>query len=387
MELSQHIISPVKVIKQSERDWETITESSKIKYILKEYMMYKELILKGYESRPEIFFGEEKSDGSYIFKADNQIPFSEKEFSIFKTLNKHIEVTFELLSANNGIIHCKPLLAKIAKVNRKYSRIIDAQNLIVAHNFMVSKEKVDISKVTGFSGQLVFNDVEKDLKSKHPGSRIVSLTANTKHTEESEIMKRTKKIIFVKDTETMESSSEIDCLDLKKYYEEDLVLEDKKHKFKTEKIKSFIYYPISFHTSTGPVIVGYCYTDSNSGPLPDDILQFYKETETNVNKRILDANITNVATKQNIVNICEGGILLDITDPELMKTINLKSNFTMDITFKLQAPLRFAVDIRHIEQTDTSLFVGVEIFGSNDTEKAMDSYRSYLHYINKKNSL
>ena len=386
MELSQRQINPVKIIKQSERHWEIITETPKIKYILKEYMMHKDLILKGFESRPEIFFAEEKSDGTYIFKVDNQIPFSDSEFSLFKTLNKHIEVSFELISSSNGMVHCRALSGRIAKVNRKHSRIIDSQSLIVAHNFMVSKEKVDLSKVMGFSGQLAFNDVEKDLKLKQPGSKIVSLSANTKHTEESEIMKRAKKILFVKDTETMASAKDTDCLDLKKYYEEDLVLEDKKMRFKAEKIKSFIYYPISFHTGSSSVIIGYCYTDSNSGPLPDDILKFYKEAEENVNKRILDANITTIAAKQNIVNICEGGILLDITDPELMKTINLKPNFTLDITFKLQAPLRFAVEIRHVEHTDTSLLVGVEITGSNDTEKAMDSYRSYLHYINKKNS-
>ncbi|MCC6275111.1 MAG: DUF1577 domain-containing protein, partial [Leptospiraceae bacterium] len=162
-------ISPLQVIKQDERLWENITDSSKVEYILKEYIMLKDLTIKGFEQRPEIFFSEKKSDGSYIFKTDPLVPFTEGQFTIFKTLNKHIEVDLEIISfINDGVVHCKPVLAKIAKTNRKYSRILDQSNMVTASNFMVAKEQVDVSKVVGFSGQLIFTDVEKELKQKYP---------------------------------------------------------------------------------------------------------------------------------------------------------------------------------------------------------------------------
>ncbi len=313
------------------------------------------------------------------------MPFDEKHFSIFKTLNKHIEVDFDVISViSDGVIHCKPTVAKIAKINRKHSRIPDTNNMIIASNFMVAKEQIDVSKVLGFSGQLIFSDVEKDLKQKHSASKLVPINPKTPVNEEIEILKRQKKIIFISDTDTMIQPSGEKFLNLKEYYEEEEILEEKIEKFKADKIKSFIYFPIFFKTQKGTsLLIGYCHS-SSSQALDVDLLDLYKDIEENLNKRIMDSNIANMPVKQNVINICEGGILLDITDINLQKSVTIKPSFTMDITFKLQAPLRFAVDIKHIHGSGTSLYVGVAIAGSNDTEKAMESYRSFLHFINKK---
>ncbi len=45
-------ISPLKVIKQDERQWENITDFSKVEYILKEYVQLKDLTIKRFEQRP-----------------------------------------------------------------------------------------------------------------------------------------------------------------------------------------------------------------------------------------------------------------------------------------------------------------------------------------------
>lgn len=380
-------IAPLKVIKQEERLFENVTDLSKVDYILKEYMMLKELTIKGFEQRPEIFFSEKRSDSTYIFKTDPLIPFEDNKFTIFKTLNKHIEVDFEIISMiGEGVLHCKPCLAKIAKTNRKYSRSSDPDNLITASNFMVAKEQIDITKLLGFSGQLIFNDVEKDLKQKHQQSSLVPFNPKTSINEEINVLRKQKKLISITDTETMSSPENTDCIDMKEFYLEEEILEEKKIQFKTKKIKSFIYYPIFFQTMKGPLLIGYCYGYSDKD-LPPGLLEIYKDIEENLNKRIMDSNIANLSVKQNIINICEGGMLLDITDQNLSKSIIIKPSFTMDITFKLQPPLRFALDIKHILQSGTSLYVGVSIAGSNDTEKAMESYRSFLHFITKKHNL
>ncbi|MBE7413519.1 MAG: DUF1577 domain-containing protein [Leptospiraceae bacterium] len=379
-------ISPLEIIKQDKRSWETVTVPAKVEYILKEYLMLKDLTLKGFEQKPEIYYSERKSDGTYIFKTEPTISFSEKHFTIYKTLNKHIEIDMEVTSIiSNGVLRCKPVIARIAKENRKQSRILDRENMIISSNFMVAKENVDISKILGFSGQLIFSDIEKELKLSYPNSKLVPLTKQTPLNEEVEIVRRKNQIVFVTDIDTMTSPKNLNCFDLITHYLEEGSLDEKITQFRKEKIKSFVYYPISFQIDQKKLLIGYGYTYSSQS-LPIEILSTYKDIEENLNKKIMDFNITVLSVKQNIINICEGGMLLDITDPNLQKSILIKPSFTMDITFKLQPPLRFAVEVKHVHKFGTSLFVGVAIAGSNDTEKAMENYRSFLHFINKKNT-
>lgn len=121
--------------------------------------------------------------------------------------------------------------------------------------------------------------------------------------------------------------------------------------------------------------------ESSEGPISDQVVPLYKEMEEIFNSRMGDSNTKSLDKRQNILNISEGGILLEVTDPELIQSFLHKPVFTADITFKMQAPLRFAFHIRHISQVGEIYHVGAEIVGSNDAKANMTLLKKNMNFI------
>lgn len=60
--------------------------------------------------------------------------------------------------------------------------------------------------------------------------------------------------------------------------------------------------------------------ESSEGPISDKVIPLYEEMEEIFNSRMGDSNTKSLDKRQNILNISEGGILLEVTDPELIES-------------------------------------------------------------------
>lgn len=372
---------------QSPRVWDTIRDPQKIEYILKEYVHNNGLFLKENPLKQELQILQTASDGKIHLRIDPGYVNEEGEITVYKTLSKHMEIGFRVQSVNHddGVVICVPEYIRIAKDGRILPRVEGLAGKVVAHRFHTLKKDQDSTKVLGTSGQILLTDLHRNILADYPFSRLVFPTGRELNPEQ-ELSKRSGKAIFVKDAITLESLSKeeapgFDLMDLRKELDEELLLEDRMKAYRSGKIQAFAVYPIYYRDPLGPKLLALGYAETKDKQLDPEILKKFKELEDIFNERIEDSNTLDLDVRQNVVNASEGGILLEVTESQLVESFLHKPFFTADLTFKMQAPLRFAFKIRHISQIGEIYLVGAEIVGSNDAKANMTLLKKNLSFI------
>ncbi|TGK21159.1 DUF1577 domain-containing protein [Leptospira fluminis] len=372
---------------QSPRVWDKITDPAKVGYILKEYVHNNGIFLKENPLKQELQILKNSEDGKIHLRIDPNQVNKENEITVYKTLSKHMEIGFrvERVDDENGIAICIPEYVKIAKEGRITTRIEGLAGKVVAHRFHIQKKEQDSTKILGTSGQILLTDLHRNLLSEYQNSRLIF--PNSKDlTPEQDLIKRTGKAIFVSDAFTLEQPplntlTNFEVMDLRTELEEEMILEDRIKFFRMGKIKSFVMVPLFYRDAMGAKLLALGYSESKDGALDPEILKKYKELEVVFNARIEDSNTLDLDVRQNVVNASEGGILLEITESQLVESFLHKPFFTADLTFKMQAPLRFAFKIRHISQLGEIYLVGAEIVGSNDAKVNMTLLKKNLSFV------
>ncbi|EQA45770.1 PF07614 family protein [Leptospira broomii serovar Hurstbridge str. 5399] len=372
---------------QSPRVWDKITDPTKVGYIIKEYVHNNGLFLKENPLKQELQILQHSPDGKIHLRIDPNFVNHVDEITVYKTLSKHMEIGFkvETVHEESGIAICSPEYVKIAKDGRISPRIEGLAGKVVAHRFHTLKKEQDSTKVLGTSGQILLTDLHRNILSDFPGSRLI-FQAGRELTPEQELVKRTGKAIFISDAISLEqppsdSLGDFGIVDLKRELEEEMILEDRIKAYRLGKVKSFVLVPIFYKDSLGDKLVALGYADSKEAPLDPSILKKYSELEQIFNSRIEDSNTLDIDIRQNVVNASEGGILLEVTESQLVESFLHKPFFTADLTFKMQAPLRFAFKIRHISQLGEIYLVGAEIVGSNDAKANMTLLKKNLSFV------
>ncbi|XDD50291.1 DUF1577 domain-containing protein [Leptospira sp. WS92.C1] len=370
---------------QAPRSWETIQDLNKIKYILKEYIHFQGLLVKESPFHQELKPIEIREDGTFVFPIDTTLTDVEEELILYRTLSKHIEIGFHVTNKNKTQIFCKPVFAKIAKTQRTSPRIEGLIGKVVSHKFLIPRKELEVSKVLGTSGQIILNDLNRKIKQTYPNSRLV-FSSSKELTPEEELVKKYKKPIYVRDTATFNPDpegkfSDLDLLPIQDILHDELIFEERLRFFKSGKVRSLLIYPIHFNNGADSQIFAMGVLESNEDSISEGIISLYKEMEEIFNSRMGDSNTKAVDIRQNVLNISEGGILLEVTESELIESFLHKPNFTADITFKMQAPLRFAFHIRHISQVGEIYHVGAEIVGSNDAKANMTLLKKNMNFI------
>lgn len=369
-----------KVHMTSPRPWEMVKDIGKVNYVLKEYIKLQGLKIRHKTAEAEIHFVELRDDNVYVFRLSNYVDIDTNQFIAFRTLSRHVEVGFSIVEQRGDMILCRPVFARIAKNKRSAKRYEQMDNKINMHNFLVSKSNVDLTNATGYSGQILLTDLHKDLLVDFPGSKVKFIDGKPNSFQE-DLIKEIKKPIYVQNATNMEPPDRPDCANLKEYFEEEFSLDEHLKEFNKRKIGSFVYYPIFFRSGDTSSLIAYCTLERPDQELKEEVLDKYKQLETLFNQRIDDANTYTMEVRQPIINISESGVLLQITEPNLIRSMLAKHSFTADITFKMQAPLRFAYRIKHITQVGETYFVGAEIVGSIEGQKSMEILKGNLKFI------
>ncbi|MBK8395089.1 MAG: hypothetical protein IPL26_07555 [Leptospiraceae bacterium] len=374
-------LKKITTISQAPREWEVveINQDKMLEYVSQNHLL-KDPFLKKYIGKPKISIKQGTSKTSFIIDIAHNVTFEkESEIVLYKyAREKYFELVFERINSKNTTYICTLRQVKIAKQTRRTAeRFSTESNPVHAGNFLVAKIDLDIKTALGFSTEVIFNEVDKTLKTKYPRSKIVPLFNRHNLTEEEEILIKEKLPILIINTTTMESSKDIKCFDLKKYYEEEFILEEKIAVLRKDMIQSFIYYPIIFKSPNENVVIGYCYNESQT-VISHGNLEYYEIIAETINKRILDSSTAIVEDKQNVLNVSEHGILLEVTSDYILKALKTKPTFSMDIVFKMMVPMRFSLYARHIYKIEDTIYIGAEITGSNNDEKGFDKYKDIV---------
>ncbi len=374
-------IKRITTISQAPREWEIVENNpdKMIEYVSQNHLL-KDPYLKNYSGKPTIAVKQGNGKTSFILEISNPIGLvKESEIVLYKyAREKYFEMVFQRIDSRDKSHICTLRQIKIAKQTRRTSdRFSTEINPVHGGNFLVAKIDLDIKSALGFSTEVIFNEVDKTLKAKYPRSKIVPLFNRDDLTDEEEILLSEKLPIFIINTSTMESSKDIKTFDLKSYYEEEFLLEEKIAALRKDMIQSFIYYPIVFKSPKEDVVIGYCYNESQT-VISHGNLEYFEIIAETINKRIMDSSTAIIDEKQNILNVSEHGVLIEVTSDYIVQALKAKPAFSMDIVFKMMVPMRFSLYARHIYKIDDTIYIGAEITGSNNDEKGFDKYKDIV---------
>lgn len=362
-----------------ERDFIPLEAVRILPEFYKQMMSGDGLFLKGYDSPIRVKFKGERNDGTHIWELETIPESIDTIFTVQCTPSFHAEMDYELLNQKENLLLAKVIDKRQTYVIRQEARNPNVREKVIASNFLIAKTNIDFSKLTGVSSQVILTDILRNVIKEYPQAKVHFLPSNLNH-DEVELMKIHQKPIYVLDTESMHSPNSEEILSIKAFYEDDFVLEEKIQDFKRRKIGSFLYFPI-FIQMTNAHFFAYLCLESEKIGIPISALDAFKEVERTFQARIMDSNTHVLDIKQNILNVSRGGIALEINRAEIVKALQIKPTFTLDINFKLQAPIRMAVEVRHMEEVNDFCRVGSRIVGVSGDKKAKDIYHSLIEFF------
>ncbi|MCZ8342068.1 MAG: DUF1577 domain-containing protein [Leptospira sp.] len=373
------MIHKVKTHFMTEREYVPLEAVRVLPEFYKQMMSGSGLFLKGYESPLRVRFKGSRPDGDHVFELENLPELIESKLTIQATPSFHVEIDYELVNQKDNLLLCKILEKRQTYQTRQEDRNDKVRENVLASNFLIAKTNIDFSKLTGVSSQVILTDIHKALLKDYPLSKVIFLSVHT-NSDELELMKVHKKPIFVQDTESMESFPSDDVIDPKPFFEDDFILDDKISEYKRKKIGSFLLYPIFIYMKEMHFFA-YLSLEWEKPGLPEAVLNLYKDVEKTFQERIMDSNTHILDIKQNVLNVSKGGVAIEINHPEIVKSLKMKPAFTVDINFKLQAPIRMALELRHMEQVNDFFRVGSRIIGLSGDKKAKDIYHSLIEFF------
>ncbi|MGV3666693.1 MAG: DUF1577 domain-containing protein [Leptospira bouyouniensis] len=374
------MINRVKIHFDQDREYVPLEAVRVLPEFFKQMMAGNGLYLKGYDSSVKVKFKGERGDGAHIWELETMPEMIETIFTIQATPSFHVEIDYELQNQKDNLLLGKAIDRRQTYTTRQDPRNEKVRGNVVASNFLIAKTNIDFSKLTGVSSQVILSDIQRTVLRNYPQSKVVFLSG-TIHSDEVELMKEHKKPIFVLDTETFESFNSDEVFDPKKTFEDEFLLDDKVNEYKRKKIGSYIYYPL-FIQMKEMHFFAYLSLETERTRIPSEVLDLFKEVERTFQERIMDSNTHILDIKQNVLNVSRGGVALEVNDMEIIKALKVKPTFTLDINFKLQAPIRMAVELRHLEEVNDFYRLGGRITGVSGDKKAKEIYHSLIEFFN-----
>lgn len=374
------MISIPKTHYKTDREWAPMEESLNIQDLYKQMMNAEGLYLKGYDTQIKLRFKGERPDGSHIFEMEAIPDFPTERFTVYTTPSFQVEVDYQILSKKDNL-----LLGKLIEKRQSFAVRQDPRNekvygSVLASNFLVAKTDIDFSKLTGVSSQVILTDIHRNLLKDYPQSKVVFISSSEMN-DEVELMQLYKKPLYLINTQVMESAPLPDVYDPKETFEEDFLLDDKIAEYKRKKMSSFLYYPI-FIKMNDLHFFAYLSLEYEKSPVPIAVFELFKEVEITFQERIMDSNTHILDLKQNVLNVSKGGVAIEVRDPEIIKSLMIKPSMTIDINFKMQAPIRMAMELRHMEEIHDFYVVGTRIIGlSGGDKRGKEIYESLIEFF------
>ena len=376
----------MKVVMEERRDWDFIREPEKVEYLLKNKIPDTTLFMKGVSPTAEFNRGEATSEGfGFYCSPDLDLSVGDK-VTLYTTLKRQLEIDFEVTKVvEPGTLIMSPREARIGKSNRSSPRIPNKNELVSAANFLISKNEIIIDNTRPqISNKVIFNEFERRLSGEFPGLKIYDY-ADRDRPQATKYLNRSEKAVLVEDCAKPDSytSRGEDFEDYKDLLTDDNKFEATQRQYVEDHINSVMAMPLLYETPMKKVPIAFMYCEARGEHrFGLESHARWREMAAEIIQRIADSNTLTVKDRQKVVNISEGGVALEIDNPELMKYLPNQSIITFDLVFKLQAPMRFQGKVVHISQNSNSLIAGVDLEGSAHSTSKTDSRDRLKSLIN-----
>lgn len=355
-------IVKIQPIKETKRLWDFVNDPNVIKNLILVKLNRQSLFLKNSFPPAEFTPSEEKENGiEFYFNPSLDIK-ENMEISLYLDVNRHLEFDFHVAKMiSDGRAILEPKILKVSKFQRRYPRYPVRGDEVVANNFRVNKNKISTNNIQfQITCKIIFPQLEEKYESSFPGIKI--LISNAENLPE-EIKKE-----------------EIDKPSVIKV-----------------NIKYLFVYPILVFQKNKFNAIAYIIIPLDEPPVEEkkiQILQNLEKIADETYEKIIEANTILIRSKQKIVNISEGGVCIEISDPELIKLLPYQESITFDLVFKLVAPLRMHGEIRYIHKLrkdhNETLLIGIDFTGEGYTDfrkKNTELLKSLIQKLNSKHVL
>jgi hypothetical protein len=368
-----------RVTQRKQRGFNDLQSVNEVFEILQTKFVGRKLYIRYAVDKVEIAINEFLDDQTLILGTE-PIFKPGKTFSIYGLSDKYVEVDLEVLEEKGpGYFHCKIVSGRRAVQGRRDIRFRVTPEEVVATNFKISKHTIDVSNLKIPTSIKVVLDQFQTSNSKLGDILKVDVFSSDEKNQILMNIKKSCKTLFVQDASDESSYVPLteDFVDLQDVLGSDL---NKFIKINTQKgYKSIIIVPIIYITENEKSIpFAYIQLISKTENFDLGKVVDLKEETFKLVDRIRDANTVLLPVHQHILDISRGGAKLEITDPELKKSILKSKGFIFDIVFKLQAPITIYGDIKATQKVESYLHVGVDFEGNSSRKDEMKRFYSII---------
>lgn len=368
-----------KVTQRKQREFYNFESIDEVFNILQTKFLGRKLYIRNTEEKTEIVINEFFDDQTMIMNTE-PIFKPENAFSIYGLSDKYIEVDLEVLEEKGpGYFHCKIISGRRAVQGRRDIRFKVSREEVVATNFKISKHTIDVTNLKIPTSIKVVLDQFQTSNSRLGDILKVDVFSSDEKNQILMHIKKSSKTLYIQDTSDESSYFPMteDFVDLQD------VLGNELHKFLNINIqkgyKSVIIVPIIYITEDEKSIpFAYIQLISKTENFDLGKVVDLKEETFKLVDRIRDANTVFLPVHQKILDISRGGAKLEITDPDLKKSILKSKGFIFDIVFKLQAPITIYGDVKTTKSVGGELHVGVDFEGNSSRKDEMKRFYSII---------
>ncbi len=370
-----------------QRELETISETEKIRKILKNHLLGKTLFLKQTDPHAEIKlleFASESKNEIWITPVGTRL--EKGPIALFRILGRYIELHCTVLEGDPDSSRYRIRIneAAIAKKERKHLRISVQESLVYVTNIRTSKQSIDATLFNiPTSVKVNFSMFEQKLK---PRADFVKIDVFGDRGTILDEVRKTGKALLVEDTHAISSYTprSDEFVDYASFL--GINITKAMNDYKLKKVISEMIIPVNYITHDEDVIpLGYIQLQSKSHHFTrEDVVKMKKVAEELV-KTIRDSNTVYIQEKQRVLNLSRGGMKMLITHDELKNYLIRQRGFTFDLVFKMQAPITLYGIIRSAARDGAgNLLLGIQISGYSSRENEMKRFMDNVNLMENK---
>ncbi|MBM9578807.1 DUF1577 domain-containing protein [Leptospira sp. 201903070] len=384
----------METIQRKKREKETVVDPAKKFHIISKFLVKTDIVAQSPGIVKQIVkILQVSKDATKILiqtRTPNAFPLN-SQVTLTKLLAKYVELECEVLDEKPGnqlILGVSDI--SIASKERSLNRIAPQEGAVWITNIRTSKTTIDANLFNiPTSVKVNFADYETKLKSKFD---ILKIDVFSTIGDKFDMVKKTRKILFIPDTQKPASYAPFDQDGFIDYQEEIGDKDDIRKKiieYANQKIRSELIVPVIYLNHEEQAIpIGYVHAQNRNKVIDIlDVMEIKTLTFEMVD-RIRESNTVLVKERFPIVNISTGGLKAKINHPDLNQDLTKRAGFTFDIFFKMQAPLTAFGVIRSVtKDADGNLYVGLSIEGNSsrpgERKKYIDNVNRLLAEANQ----
>ena len=322
-----------------------------------------------------------------ILDMSNPVDFAiEPKLKLSVVLARYIEIHCSFIKMIDAQrIEMKVDKIAIAKKERSYPRYpVVEEGFVKVTNIISSKPIIEANMFNiPTLVRVNFEEYQRKLAADlGPNASVIIDVFHGELGREFEVIKKLLKPIFIPDCNEEKSYTTDDPNFLDYSEEVDDQLAPVIKAYKNKQILSELLHPIVYINELDEQIpIGYVWIQTRETKLPQKKVPEIIALTAEMIERIKDANLMTTEDKFPVVDVSVSGLKLIVNNANLTNTLPKQKGFGVDIFFKMQAPLRMAVEMKHMEEVKDYFVIGSQIVGLSGDKKAKDIYYSLITFF------